>query len=132
MRADEVDLAAAQPGEDLEGTHLVEQVVGELLAGIGDEPAAEPVQVAVADLGTDRDTVLDRSAQVRRMMAGSPAWKPQAMFAAVTTSSRASSSASLPAAVPLADVGRERYPRHPCSPLDVRHGHDRGLVPVRV
>ena len=46
------------------------------------------------------------------MMAGSPAWKPHAMFAAVTSVEQCLVVSDRPAAVPLADVGRERYLRH--------------------
>ena len=51
-------------------------------------------QVAVADLGSDPYSAADGGRQTRRMVEGSPAWKPQATLALVTSFRRASSSPS--------------------------------------
>ena len=49
----------AGPGDAVEGGELVQDVVGELGRRDVDEPAAEPGEVAVGDLGADGDPGLD-------------------------------------------------------------------------
>ena len=83
------------PGDAVERGQLVEQVVGQLGRLDVDEPAAEAGQVAVGDLRADGHAPGRRRApHTRRIVDGSPAWKPQATFALVTTPSSASSSPS--------------------------------------
>ena len=107
MRLHVRDPRAGHPGERLERADLVEHVGAKIVRLDVDEAPAEPGEIAVADLGADRDAALGRRVHTRAMIDGSPAWKPQATFALVTTSRSASSSPSAQCAEALTEVGVE-------------------------
>ena len=61
VRLDVSDGRARHATEAVEGADLVDDIVGQLPRRHVDEPATEPGQVAVGDLGPDDDSVLDRT-----------------------------------------------------------------------
>ena len=69
VRLDVADPAAGDAGEGVQRAELVEHVGGQVVGGDVDEPATEPGQVAVADLGPDAHAAF--GGQRRRCGAGS-------------------------------------------------------------
>jgi hypothetical protein len=55
VRLDVAHAGAGHPAHAVQRSDLVDDVVGQLLGGDVEEPAAEPGQIAIADLRPDRD-----------------------------------------------------------------------------
>lgn len=85
---------ALQPGEFAQCAKLVEHVVDQLDGRRGDVPTPEADQVAEARMAPMATPCSAAISTVRRMLLGSPAWKPVAMLALLISGMIAASTPS--------------------------------------